>query len=638
MQIEVIRQDDSSELVEAPDECMIGKGFDCDIRLNTWRIGRQHARIFNSPSGVFVEDLGAFGGVLVNGQRITLQQGPLSTLDQISIGPYRLRVASSQAAAPGRAPVDGGGITQGRLWTRRASDHVHGHQLTRDDIKGAVEHGRRAADTALRQSGADVSALAAAQRAAPRTAVPAVRQTAALTDPQAQALQGLEFEWRKRLHGLLLEAMDLRRRDISTMTDERLRNEASLLMDNVMQSIASELPPQLSPVLLRKQVIDEAVGLGPLEELLADDSISEIMVNRFDSIFVERRGQLHAYPSGFTSERAVISVIERIVAPLGRHIDESTPMVDARLKDGSRVNAIIPPLAIHGAAVTIRKFPKHKLTSDDLVRLESISPEMLEFLRICVESRKNIVISGGTGSGKTSLLNILSNFIPDGERIITVEDAAELSLKHAHIISLEARPANAEGKGKVTIRDLVKNVLRMRPDRVVIGECRGAESLDMLQAMNTGHEGSLTTLHANAPRDAMARLETMVLMAGADLPLSAIREQIASAVHIIVQQTRFACGSRVVTNITELSGIESGRFQLQDLFVFKHRGYHPDNHPQARKVNGHFSGCDAVPGFYEELALQGNPLNLRIFVPVGEDGLPVHSSSGYTEQRSEALQ
>ena len=626
MNIELTRPDGQTSAIAVADDCIIGKSSECDLRLNNWRIGREHARLFNTPSGVFIEDLGAFGGVQVNDQRIDLQYGPLSVADRIVIGPFRLKLlASAQEVAPWQAPTDS--LASTRRLARRASDHLHGNQLTAEDLRGAAEFGRRAQDQSLLAAPAAPVSAPMARAAAPlqTTAAMAAPQALAPTAPIARVeaannpLKLLEFEWRKRLHGLLIESMDLRRRDVSSMTDERLRSEASSLMDGVMESVADEIPPQLNPALLRKQVIDEAVGLGPLEELLLDDSISEIMVNRYDSIYVERRGQLHPYPLSFTSDKAVISVIERIVAPLGRHIDESSPMVDARLKDGSRVNAIIPPLAIHGSAITIRKFPKRKLTGEDLVNLGSISPEMLRFLKVCVEARKNIIISGGTGSGKTSLLNILSNFIPDSERVITVEDAAELKLHHHHLISLEARPPNAEGKGAVAIRDLVKNVLRMRPDRVVIGECRGAEALDMLQAMNTGHEGSLTTLHANTPRDGLARLETMILMAGADLPLPAIREQIASAVDIIVQQTRFACGTRAITHITEISGMESGRFQMQDLFLFMQRGYYPEGHPKAGKVRGYYTGCDVIPTFYEDLNARGGALDLRLFAPASEE-------------------
>ncbi|MBC7501050.1 MAG: CpaF family protein, partial [Herminiimonas sp.] len=412
--------------------------------------------------------------------------------------------------------------------------------------------------------------------------------------------------------------------DTHSMSDEMLRTETERLIRQILEAAEDEIPPELDRDMLCRQVLNEAVGLGPLEELLADESVTEIMVNRYDEIYIERAGRLLKHPMTFTGDRAVMGVIERIVAPLGRRIDESSPMVDARLKDGSRVNAIIPPLALKGACLTIRKFPSRKLGADDLVKFDAISPEMALFLEICVRSRKNIIVSGGTGSGKTTLLNILSNFIPAGERIVTVEDAAELKLHHAHLISLESRPANVEGKGAVLIRELVRNTLRMRPDRIVVGECRGAEALDMLQAMNTGHEGSLTTLHANSARDGLARLETMVLMAGMELPLIAIREQVASAVHIIVQQTRFACGSRKVTGITEITGMESGKIQLQELFRYVNKGYNGVN----GKVSGYFTGCDMVPGFYEELRATGNDLDMDIFKPT-EQAFD-HSSAGTT--------
>jgi pilus assembly protein CpaF len=430
-------------------------------------------------------------------------------------------------------------------------------------------------------------------------------------------LRQLEFAWRQKLHARLLETMDLRRQDVHGMSDQQLRRETEMLVRQSLQDVQAELPRELDRELLAMQVIHEAIGLGPLEELLADEAVTEIMVNRHDEIYVERAGRLYRHPLAFTGERAVLGVIERIVAPLGRRIDESSPMVDARLKDGSRVNAIIPPLALKGPCLTIRKFAKRKLSVDDLARFDAISPEMARFLEVCVVARKNIIVSGGTGSGKTTLLNILSNFIPAGERVITVEDAAELKLNHEHLISLESRPANVEGKGAVPIRELVKNTLRMRPDRIVVGECRGAEALDMLQAMNTGHEGSLTTLHANTPRDGLARLETMVLMAGMELPLAAIREQIASAVHIVVQQTRYACGSRKVSSITEVTGIESGKIQMQELFRFVNCGYPgPGN-----RVSGHFTGCDLVPGFYEELRAAGMALDMGLFAISPEAGL-----------------
>jgi pilus assembly protein CpaF len=370
---------------------------------------------------------------------------------------------------------------------------------------------------------------------------------------------------------------------------------------------------------LAEEIVDELTGFGPLEVLLRDSAVTEILVNGPYRVFIERDGLLHQSDLRFIDAHHVERVIQRILAPLGRRLDESSPMVDARLKDGSRVNAIIPPLALKGPALTIRKFAKRKMTAQDLVELGAMSQEMAAFLEVCVAARRNIVVSGGTGSGKTTLLNILSNFIPHEERIITVEDAAELQLHHDHWVSLESRPANGEGKGAIPIRDLVRNTLRMRPDRIVVGECRGGEALDMLQAMNTGHDGSLTTLHANSPRDALARLETLVLMAGMDLPLSAIRDQVASAIHLIVQQTRFACGTRMVTSITEVTGIESGKLQLQELFRFANQGY---GNGAGARLRGYFTGCDMAPTFYESLRFSGRPLDMGIFKPTHVDDLP----------------
>lgn len=418
----------------------------------------------------------------------------------------------------------------------------------------------------------------------------------------------LYIVWLKKIHQLLVEKMDLRRKDVSKMSDEEFRAETTEVLDKILTDQLSEFPNALQMTKLKKMVLDEAIGLGPLEDLLSDDSVSEIMVNAKDEIFVERHGLIVHSGLVFSSNRAVIDTIERIVSPIGRRIDESSPMVDARLKDGSRVNAIIPPLAIKGPSITIRKFPKKNLTIDDLVDFNSMTAEMAHFLKICVVHKKNIIVSGGTGSGKTTLLNGLANFIVQGERIITIEDAAELRLNHRHLVSLESRPSNSEGKGLISIRDLVKNSLRMRPDRIIIGECRGAEALDMLQAMNTGHEGSLTTLHANTPRDALARMETMILMAGMDLPLAAIREQIVSAVDIMVQQTRFSCGTRKITYITEVTGIESGKIQIQDLFKFQ-----KERLDDKGRVIGHFRHCDAIPSFYDELVEAGVVLDRSIF-------------------------
>jgi len=362
-----------------------------------------------------------------------------------------------------------------------------------------------------------------------------------------------------------LQALDLRRRDLASLSDDALRREALAVLQALVQDQA-DVPENWDVQKLMLEVVSEAVGLGLLEPLLADDEISEIMVNRFDEIYVEQRGSLRRHPAQFSSERAVAGIVDRIVSPLGRRIDDSSPMVDARLPDGSRVNAVIAPIALRGTSLTIRKFARQRLGMQDLLRVGALDAAMRDFLAACVVQRRNLIVSGGTGAGKTTLLNVLSNCVPKGERIVTIEDAAELRLHHAHLVALEARPANLEGRGQVTIRDLVRNALRMRPDRIVVGECRGGEALDMLTAMNTGHEGSLTTLHANSPRDALARLETMILMAGMDLPLTVVREHIAASVDVIVQQTRSAGGHRYVSSIVEVTGMESGHVQTQELF------------------------------------------------------------------------
>ncbi len=360
-------------------------------------------------------------------------------------------------------------------------------------------------------------------------------------------------------------------------------------------------------------VINDVIGLGPLQPLLEDESISEIMVNGPAKTYIERKGKLILSDVKFKDNTHVMRVIEKIVSPLGRRCDESSPIVDARIKggpaDGSRVNAIIPPLALDGPTITIRKFKKDALTIDSLVNFGSMTREMANFLEACVLARLNIVVSGGTGSGKTTLLNVLSSFIPEDERIVTIEDAAELQLKQPHVVRLETRPANIEGKGAITIRDLVKNSLRMRPERVVIGECRGGEALDMLQAMNTGHDGSLTTGHANTPRDMIARLETMVMMAGMDLPVRAIREQISGAVNIIVQQTRLKDGSRKVVAVTEVQGMEGDTVVLQDIFIFEQQGL-----DEKGKIIGRVKPTGIRPKFMTKFEEEGIKLPADIFM------------------------
>ena len=551
--------------VECPvDTCAIGKSQSNLIQLRGWKIAPQHAEIHRTSEGLFVEQVGQKAVVEVNGEAVT-HHGPLHTADKIHIAGYYLQV--------------------GEIKKRAERDATSPPRAAQDDDD----------DEYLRTV-----------IGVPRHA--AIEDSDELSKTLLDLRRKDKFKWRNRVHEELLGAMDLRRTDISSMNEEQLRKHVQGLIKEIITELGVKIPEDVDRAKLLKQVLDEAVGLGPLEELLEDESVSEIMVNKFDDIYVERNGKLTRSDITFSSDDAVMSAIERIVSPLGRRIDESSPMVDARLKDGSRVNAIIPPLALRGPCVTIRKFAKNKLTDRDLVGFGAIDEPMVAFLKVAVEHRRNIVISGGTGSGKTTLLNVLSNFIPFDERIVTVEDAAELKLSQPHLVSLEARPPNLEGKGQVTIRDLVKNCLRMRPDRIVVGECRGGEALDMLQAMNTGHDGSLTTAHANTPRDLISRLEVMVLMSGMDLPIQAIREQVASAVDMVVQQTRFSDGSRRVINITEITGVEGGTIQMQDIFVYNQTGFNDEG-----RVVGEFKCTGRVPEFYEELRKRGINVDMSIF-------------------------
>ncbi|MNQ00826.1 putative conjugal transfer protein [compost metagenome] len=539
LDIEMTFEDSGVRRQIAPTPVLIGRGAQCGLRIVNWRVGRQHARLLRQEDDIVLEDLGTLAGTLVNGARV-VRHAPVLPDDDILIGPCRLRVrwVAPDDAAPAQAFA-----------------------------------------VAVAPASSDAAVVAPAETAAPSMA------TTPLPPIAPQRVQA-----RRRLHAALLDALDLRRRDVAGMSDGTLRAEAERLLTHIVASDV-DLPDDAAKQALCREVLDEAVGLGPLEPLLAAPDITEIMVNRYDEIYVERAGRLWRHSATFTSEQSVRWVIERIVTPLGRRIDESSPMVDARLPDGSRVHAIIPPVAMKGASLTIRKFPQRRPQMSDLIAAASLSEAMARFLALCVRMRKNLVVSGGTGSGKTTLLNILSNEIPDGERIVTIEDAAELRLNHDHLVALEARPANQEGRGHIAIRELVRNALRMRPDRIVVGECRGAEAFDMLTAMNTGHEGSLTTLHANSPRDALGRLESMILMAGLDLPLAAVREQIAASVELVVQQARLADGRRVVTSIVEVAGMESGRIQLQELFRFD-------------RTAG-FKGCGALPGFSQGWADDG---------------------------------
>jgi len=470
------------------------------------------------------------------------------------------------------------------------------------------------------------------------------RRDVEVTQEQEKALEGFlkarggprgkvskELDPRTKLkmliHKRLPEQLDLKRvdREIGNRPDrdKLLREKAEAAVAKILDEEGTGVADRAARKRIVKEVCDEALGLGPLEDLLADDRVTEVMVNGRDNVFIELSGKLQKTDLSFTDDQQLLGVIERIVTPLGRRIDEKSPMVDARLADGSRVNAIIPPLAIDGPSITIRKFAKDPLQVDDLVRYGSLTHDLADLLRACVQARLNIVISGGTGSGKTTLLNVLSSFIPMDDRIVTIEDAAELQLRQPHVVRLESRPANIEGVGEVKIRDLVKNSLRMRPDRIVVGECRGAEAVDMLQAMNTGHDGSLTTVHANTTRDALARLETLVMFAGLDLPSRAIREQIASAINIIIQVSRLSDGSRRVVSVAELVGMEAQTITLQEIFAFKQTGVTQD-----RKVVGSFGPTGFVPKFVSKLT------ELGIAVPRGIFGTPQQAAANVPRGRA----
>ena len=437
-------------------------------------------------------------------------------------------------------------------------------------------------------------------------------------DTQDMAAERSYQEVKQRIHQRIVDEMTPEEQLMLTSVHQD-PHQVETLITGYCQRVLDENPfaiPQGEKPRLIADIRDEVLGLGPIEALRKDDSITEIMVNGPRQVFVERMGKLELTDAKFHDTAHLMNIIERILTPLGRRVDESSPLVDARLEDGSRVNIIIPPLSLVGPCLTIRKFSKTPLSVDNLISFGTMDEKMATFLRACVKARINILVSGGTGSGKTTTLNVISSFIPDGERIVTIEDAAELRLQQQHVVTLEARPANLEGKGAITIRDLVRNALRMRPDRIIVGEVRTGEALDMLQAMNTGHDGSLTTAHANSPRDVLSRLETMVMMSGLELPERAIREQISSAIDLIIHQARMRDGSRKITYITEVQKMEGTTITTQDIFRFEQTGFDSNG-----KILGHFVPTGLQPSFLEKFEVSGIKLPEGFFTPAGANDI-----------------
>ena len=536
---------------------MIGRNMTCPIRLDFPDVSERHAILTLRNGRAVIEDLNSANGTYVNGEQID-----------------------------GAVQLDGSMVVQIGDSMMRVCDEG-------ECVAPAADAADATADEAASVPSGDASPD---DNAAPPP------------DPMRELRRSVQEQIQREL----LKRMDMKRLTVQGVDRDGLEDTAREKIRQIIDEVVANgrLPEGIDPVRLEDDVFNEAMRLGPLEDLLADDTVTEIMVNGPDNVYIERDGKLQLSDCQFTDDASVLAVIERIIAPLGRRCDESQPYVDARLADGSRVNAIIAPLALSGPTITIRKFSKKALTPEDFIRFGTWTRNAAEFMKLCVLLRKNVIVAGGTGSGKTTLLNLLSGYIPHSERIVTVEDAAELRLQQPHVVRLEARPPNIEGKGAVPIRDLVKNCLRMRPDRIIVGECRGGEALDMLQAMNTGHDGSLTTVHANSPRDVISRLETMVLMSGMELPSRAIREQIASAVDVIIHESRMSDGSRKVTAITEVTGLEGNQIVMQDIFAFQQKGVGPDG-----KIIGEFRPTGAMPTWYDQLAGRGIKCDPRMFDP-----------------------
>jgi pilus assembly protein CpaF len=589
----------------APHELTLGRNVGCDLQLDSDEVSRRHARVMLGPEGYVIEDLSNNGTVTHTGDILLRGHGAFAYGTHFTIGPFRVTVGrpGQSERPPAPTPMFG-------------SAHVHPATNAYPAAmtpRSGVAPMPMPMPTRSRMPSMPVQTMPSMPTPMPSMPVPmpplAPRTGAhvALTPQDVARARANELKHsdelinlRRKVHTELLKNLDFAKIDPSVV-DPSLRPRVLTALKRIVQGQNAPILEQLDRDAFIGELLDEALGLGPLEPLLADPSVTEVMVVDPATIYVERGGRLELTQTRFTDEERVRAVIERIVTPLGRRIDESQPLVDARLPDGSRVNAIIRPLALRGSCITIRRFPKRRLTVEDFIQLGSLTPRIAKFLERAVIAKKNILISGGTGSGKTTLLNVLSSSIPSNERIVTIEDAAELQLNQPHVVSLETKHANMEGKGAFTIRDLVRNSLRMRPDRIVVGECRGGEALDMLQAMNTGHDGSLTTIHANSPVEALSRLETLVLMAGVELPSLAIREQIARSIHVIVQQTRLTDGSRKITHVSEIDELDpSGRFEVREIFEFEQTGVTADG-----KVLGDFEATGYLPSFLDEILARG---------------------------------
>ncbi len=632
MNLQVVVQSDDgmqrTELYPANGPLTIGRHPGCSLRLDSDLVSRQHAVVQAGSGTLRVEDVSTNGTIagdlLLRRDAVEVPYGTPIVVGDFTVFIYpadhsgqrqHAQVPPTPQMPAQHAPTPH--VPYGPNGANGSGDfHAYNQSGSNPMMRPTNVPQTGPSGVALHSSGTGPSVIPGTNLVPPTGAVAITGMNPVIahvgTTPPAKGVhlpsraeserERADVALRREIHKLLLEHLDLATIDAKKLDDPSMRPKVLNALRRIVANLESRIPREIDRDTLIGELADEALGLGPLERFLADPTISEIMVVDPNSIYIEQHGKIILSSARFTDDERVRAVIERIVTPLGRRIDESSPLVDARLKDGSRVNAVIRPIALRGSCITIRKFAKIPLTLQKLESFGSITERMGRFLTRCVHAKKNIVISGGTGSGKTTLLNVLSGAIPADERIVTIEDAAELQLKQPHVVSMETRPANLEGRGEYTIRDLVKNALRMRPDRIVVGECRGGEALDMLQAMNTGHDGSLTTTHANSPEEAITRLETLVLMAGVDLPVRAIREQIASSIHVIVQQSRLSDGSRKVTAISEVIGLErdTGEIELRPIFEFVRTGTGPKG-----QVIGDFRATGYLPSFLQTFIVMG---------------------------------